>query len=224
MSRAKTNGSKSPTSGQPVTQAPHYPLSPHRPRRRHVRIDTAVRRRIEDAIERMIEVIDAVDETEAEGQVDDGPIDGNELEHDESDDEPSLGASDQTNQERAWNNCGSREDLEEQNEDGDELDRDEASDLEIYGEADSDDGRSVDEEPSLGSLDGRMSQKRWGSSDREGWYCIDAEHDEAEHEVSDEEVSEGGIEDLNHDGDTLQECGVNGPSIPNANDAFGGVA
>ena len=58
MAKAKTNGSKFPTSGQlGVSQAPRYPLPPHRPRRRHIRIDAAVRRRFEDAIERMIEAI-----------------------------------------------------------------------------------------------------------------------------------------------------------------------
>jgi hypothetical protein len=45
-------------------------------------------------------------------------------------------------------------DREEQNEDGDELDKLEASDLEISGEADGDRGDCVDDEPSLGSLDG----------------------------------------------------------------------
>jgi hypothetical protein len=78
MSRAKTNGSKSPTSGQLVTQAAHYSLPPHRPRRRRVRIDGPVRRRIEDAIERMIEAIDAdaeLDEAEQEGGIEDEPHD-----------------------------------------------------------------------------------------------------------------------------------------------------
>ena len=41
----------------------------------------------------MIEAFDAIDDTEAEGRVDDGPIDGDEKEDGESDDEPSLGAS-----------------------------------------------------------------------------------------------------------------------------------
>jgi hypothetical protein len=41
-----------------------------------------------------------------------------------SDDEPSLGAPEQTNQEKTrGKNCGDRTDMEEQNEDGDELDR-----------------------------------------------------------------------------------------------------
>lgn len=97
----------------------------------------------------------------------------------------------------AWKNFGNGEDLEEQNEDGDELDTQEASDIEIYGEADSDGGGCVDDEPSLGSLDGRLSQKRWDLSDREPWpICVDAEHDEAEHE--------GGIEDEPHDADTAR--------------------
>jgi hypothetical protein len=74
-----------------------------------------------------------------------------------------------------------------------------------------------DLEPSLGSLDGRMSQLRWGQSDRQSWaYGSDCEHDEAEHEA-DEAEQEGGIEDLNHDGD-------DGPSPANADGAFGGVS
>jgi hypothetical protein len=143
----------------------------------------------------MIEAIDAIDDAEAEGQVDDGPIDGDEKEGDDSDDEPSLGASEYISQALAWKNFGNGEDLEEQNEDGDEVDTREASDIEIYGEADSDSGGCVNDEPSLGSLDGRLSQKRWGLSDCEPWpICVDAEHDEAEHE--------GGIEDEPHDADT----------------------
>lgn len=75
-------------------------------------------------------------------------------------------------------------------EEGDELDKLEASDLEIAGEADGSHGDCVDDEPSLGSLDGRVSQKRWGLADRRDyeWYAMadreqdEAENDEAEHE------------------------------------------
>jgi hypothetical protein len=42
----------------------------------------------------------------------------------------------------------------------------EISELEHYGEADGDNGGIVDDEPSLGSLDGRMSQLRWCAPDR----------------------------------------------------------
>jgi hypothetical protein len=89
-----------------------------------------------------------------------------------ADDEPSLGASDGANQERTWSlreNHG--EDREHEDEHGDELDKLEASDLDISGEADGHNGACVDDEPSLGSLDSRMSQKRWGQSDsNEGWW------------------------------------------------------
>ena len=82
-----------------------------------------------------------------------------------ADDEPSLGASDGANQERTWSlQQNSTDDREEQNEDGDELDKLEASDLEICGESDTDrmGSTTVDDEPSLGSLDGRMSQNVGG--------------------------------------------------------------
>jgi hypothetical protein len=48
---------------------------------------------------------------------------------------------------------------------GDELDRLEVDEVELTGEADGHMGGIVDDEPSLGSLDGRMSQKRWGLPD-----------------------------------------------------------
>jgi hypothetical protein len=49
-----------------------------------------------------------------------------------------------------------------------------------------------DDEPSLGSLDNRMSQLRWGQPDRHMWWPnTDLELDEAEHEI--------GIEDQPHD-------------------------
>jgi hypothetical protein len=109
-----------------------------------------------------------------------------------ADDEPSLGASETMNQERAWRNTGSRDDCELQDEDGDELDKLEACDLDISGEADGATGGCVDDEPSLGSLDSRVSQLRWSAPDRPVlWPNQDMELDEAEHEV--------GIEDLPHD-------------------------
>jgi hypothetical protein len=148
-----------------------------------------------------------------------------------ADDEPSLGASDGANQERTWSlQQNSTDDREEQNEDGDELDKLEASDLEICGESDTDrmGSTTVDDEPSLGSLDGRMSQKRWGLPDRGGFWEMgwDREFDPAE--------QEGGIEDQPHDETypwtalewgtgTVQEAGLTGPPIGNANKAFGVV-
>jgi hypothetical protein len=118
-----------------------------------------------------------------------------------ADDEPSLGASDGLNQERAWSGGQNPtcDDREEQNEDGDDLDRLEASDLDISGESDAENGGgTVDDEPSLGSLDGRMSQLRWCQPDRSAlWPNEDTEYDEAEHEV--------GIEDMPHDAGGLVE-------------------
>jgi hypothetical protein len=100
-----------------------------------------------------------------------------------ADDEPSLGASDGANQERTWSlRQNSADDREHEDEDGDELDKLEASDLEISGEADGDRGDCVDDEPSLGSLDGRMSQKRWGLPDVSDswWMATDIEYDPAD--------------------------------------------
>jgi hypothetical protein len=117
-----------------------------------------------------------------------------------ADDEPSLGASDDHNQEWAWSSAQNptRDDCEEQNEDGDELDTLEVDEIELKGEADGDNGGCVDDEPSLGSLDGRFSQLRWGGTDRRVlWPGGDFEHDEAEHEV--------GIEDMPHDAGGLVE-------------------
>jgi hypothetical protein len=65
--------------------------------------------------------------------------------------------------------------------DGDDLDKLEGSDLDISGEADGDNGGIVDDEPSLGSLDGRMCQLGRGVPDRPVfWPNQDFEHDEAE--------------------------------------------
>jgi hypothetical protein len=84
---------------------------------------------------------------------------------------------------RAWSAAQNptHDDREEQNEDGDELDKLECADLDISGEADGDNGGIVDDEPSLGSLDGRMSQLRWGAAGCAVlWPNSDLEHDEAE--------------------------------------------
>jgi hypothetical protein len=101
-----------------------------------------------------------------------------------ADDEPSLGASDGANQERTWSlRQNSADDREHEDEDGDELDKLEASDLEISGEADGHNGGCVDDEPSLGSLDGRISQKRWGLPDSAAdcwWLAADIEYDPAD--------------------------------------------
>jgi hypothetical protein len=150
----------------------------------------AVRPAVEALAEQLIGFLDATDdEREEENEHGDGG----------ADDEPSLGASDAMNQERAWSfgqNPG--DDREEQNEDGDELDTLEVDEVELKGEADGDNGGCVDDEPSLGSLDGRFSQLRWGGTDRDVlWPGGDFEHDEAEHEV--------GIEDMPHDADCLIE-------------------
>jgi hypothetical protein len=49
-------------------------------------------------------------------------------------------------------------------------------------EADGDRGDYVDDEPSLGSLDGRMSQKRWGLPDASDcwWMATDIEYGRAD--------------------------------------------
>jgi hypothetical protein len=100
-----------------------------------------------------------------------------------ADDEPSLGASDGANQERTWSlRQNSTDDREHEDEDGDELDKLEVSDLEISGEADGHNGGCVDDEPSLASLDARMSQKRWGLPDTSDswWTATDIEYDPAD--------------------------------------------
>jgi hypothetical protein len=98
-----------------------------------------------------------------------------------ADDEPSLGASDGANQERTWSlRQNSTDDREHEDEDGDELDKLEVSDLEISGEADGESGGCVDDEPSLGSLDARISQKRWGLPDVFWWMATDIEYDPAD--------------------------------------------
>jgi|SRR5271169_883539 len=79
---------------------------------------------------------------------------------------------------------------------GNELDKRGCADLDISGEADGTNGGIVDDESSLGSLDGRMSQLRWSKPDRSVWWPNqDMELDEAEQEY--------GIEDVPHD---AEEC------------------
>jgi hypothetical protein len=101
-----------------------------------------------------------------------------------ADDEPTLGASEGANQERTWSlRQNSADDREHEDEDGDELDKLEVSELEISGEADGHNGGCVDDEPSLGSLDSRMSQKRWGLPDSAAdcwWLAADIEYDPAD--------------------------------------------
>jgi hypothetical protein len=100
------------------------------PRRRRLKITREHRRRVENAVEAMINFLNEVDDVEAEGADDDHPIDDEEL-------EPSLGAGDGMNQERAWSfgQNPTTDDCEEQNEDGSDDER-EISELEHYGEAD----------------------------------------------------------------------------------------
>jgi hypothetical protein len=88
---------------------------------------------------------------------------------------------------------------------------------------------TVDDEPSLGSLDGRMSQKTWGLPDYwpQGYWAIgsDNEDDGLVRGEGDDAEQEGGIEDMPHDEQVgpRAEIGVTGPSISNANDEFGVV-
>lgn len=167
-------------------------------RRRPLRkIDAAMRQRIEAAIERMIEALDAID---APGEDREEEEEGDGY----ADDEPSLGAPEQIGQPGAWGlNCGDRSDLTEGEDlEGDELDNSEACELEICGESDVDGmgQATVDDEPSLGSLDRRMNQTKWArpdylprgvwglSTDVEDDGLVRGEYDDADHE--------GGIEDL----------------------------
>jgi hypothetical protein len=191
------------------------PKAKRRPLRK---VDAAMRQRIEVAIDRMIEALDALDapmedaEPEDEGGDDDLEGDG------DPDDEPSLGASDSVDQVGAWsaknNTCDEREDENEH------------CDSNGYGTA--------DDEPSLGSLDRRMNQLRWGNVDVRSWHdgqdyeddgLIEGEGSGCDHECG-EDVFERGEDELPCDqqrsaGDA---AGITWPPIPNANDAFGGVA
>jgi hypothetical protein len=79
--------------------APVFAL-PKPKRRGRTKITAAARRRIEDAVERLIEVLDAVEapledlEDDSEDEDREGPAD--------EDDEPSLGSTEAVNQARAW--------------------------------------------------------------------------------------------------------------------------
>jgi len=125
-----------------------------------------------------------------------------------ADDEPSLGAPDIINQGFGWKYPGNREDLEI------ELGSPDMTFNQLFHEHrfGSQDGREeenehhdgegmskgCDDEPSLGSLDGRMSQLRWGQPDRQMWFPnTDLELDEAEQEV--------GVEDEPHDAERTHE-------------------
>jgi hypothetical protein len=209
MAKAKSNGSKSASSGQPETTAtPPLLLHPAaeqalaavgRVADELARLNTSmdrliaakgegVRPAVEALAEQLIAFLDATG-GDPDLELDDEG-DG------EADDEPSLGAGESVDQQRAWSlgqNPGN--DCEHEDEEGDELDTGEISELEHYGESDGDNIMgygTVDDEPSLGSLDGRMSQLRWSQPDRSVlWPNDDLEHDEAEHEV--------GIEDMAHE-------------------------
>ena len=108
---------------------------------RRLKITREHRRRVENAVEAMINFLNEVDDVEAEGADDDHPIDDEELEGGDNgrdpDEEPSLGAGDGVNQERAWSlrQNPTTDDCEEQNENGSDDER-EISELEHYGEAD----------------------------------------------------------------------------------------
>ena len=109
------------------------------PRRRRLKITQEHRRRVENAVEAMINFLNEVDYVEAQGADDDHPIDDDELEGGDDgrdpDAEPSLGASAGTNQQHAWSRRQNptTDDCEQQNEDGEDR---EISELEHYGEAD----------------------------------------------------------------------------------------
>jgi hypothetical protein len=133
-------------------------------------------------ISRLIDFLDMTDPyvtTECEDEPDHDELEAGEEGEDgkDCDLEPSLGASADTRQPQAWlwqNNAGDDREEENEHHDGTEY------------------GGGVDDEPSLGSLDGRMSQLRWSAPDRPVlWPNGDFEFDEAE--------QEGGIEDLPHD-------------------------
>jgi hypothetical protein len=107
----------------------------------------AVRPAVEALAEQLIGFLDATagdPDLEEENEHGDGA----------ADDEPSLGAAESVNQERAWSRGQNptRDDREQEDADGDELDRLEVDEVELSGEADGDNGGCVDDEPSLGSL------------------------------------------------------------------------
>jgi hypothetical protein len=145
----------------------------------------AVRKEAAIRINKLINFLDMTDPyvtTECEDEPDHDELEAGEQGDDgkDCDLEPSLGASADTQQPQAWmwqNNMG--DDREEENEHHDGAGY----------------GTGCDDEPSLGSLDGRMSQLRWSAPDRPVLFPnSDLELDEAEQEV--------GIEDLPHDEET----------------------
>jgi hypothetical protein len=77
-----------PISADSVTTRP-------KPKRRLTRLDPVRRRRIEVAIEAMIDALDAVDDPDEDSQVDDDPIDDDEL-------EPSLGSLEDRIGQQQW--------------------------------------------------------------------------------------------------------------------------
>jgi len=145
---------------------------------------------VRPALERLAEhIITLLNETSGDPDLEE------ETEGDgEADDEPTLGATEAVNQERSWSlrdNPSDRysDEREAENEHGDELDKGEVCELELRGEADGEWGGNVDDEPSLGSLDARMSQLRWSQPDRSvAWPNQDLEHDDADHEGSIEDI------------------------------------
>ena len=108
----------------------------------------AVRPAVEALAEQLIGFLDATAgdpdlEEEPEGDGDNGGI---------VDDEPSLGAAETANQDRAWSGGQNptTDDREEQNEDGDEIDTLEVDEVELKGgEADGDNGGCVDDERTM---------------------------------------------------------------------------
>jgi hypothetical protein len=158
-----------------------------------------VRPAVEALAEQLITFLDATTaDPDLEEEVEGDSPDGSGT----VDDEPSLGSLDRRVDQTKWSrpdylprgtwDIAADAELDEAEREGDELDTKEASELEIYGEGDGDTGGIVDDEPSLGSLDGRMSQLRWSLPDRFHWWANnDGELDEAAQEV--------GIEDLPHD-------------------------
>ena len=137
-----------------------------KPKAKRFRIDPAKRRRIAAAIEAMINALDAIEDPDAEGQVDDGPIDDDELEGPEVDDEPSLGATEHINQNLAWRVTFEQAFLPDGEPSLGSLDRIDQTKWASGGTDDREDehdGREpdVDDEPSLGSLDRKMDQTSW---------------------------------------------------------------
>ena len=179
------------------TRTTERPRAKRRPLRK---IDAAMRRRIEAAIERMIETLDALD----------APVEDREPEEEGDgggygtvDDEPSLGAAESINQVRSWSGDQNPDKLDYEGGDGgrdcdlepslgaseqhDQIaawvpfnnPRDDREEENEHGDGDT--GGCVDDEPSLGSLDGRVSQVNWSQPDRSVWWPNqDLEYDEAD--------------------------------------------